>query len=70
MDHCWFSTNWACVEKGGETGAGELSSAVDERLRKFINYAHCLGYFVARAHADFISTDQAEDVASVIRASN
>jgi hypothetical protein len=102
--HRWFGANWAFVEKGGETGAGEWSSASEARLKKFIDYGHRLGYFVgfycldgytaaenqgwdkdynfgskekvmarwqaaARAHADFISTDQMEDVAAVIKAS-
>jgi hypothetical protein len=102
--HRWFGTNWAFVEKGGETGAGEWTAASEARLKKFVDYGHRLGYFVgfycldgytaaenqgwdkdynfgskekvmsrwqaaARAHADFISTDQMEDVAAVIRAS-
>jgi hypothetical protein len=102
--HRWFGTNWAFVEKGGETGAGQWSSASEARLKKFVDYGHRLGYFVglycldgyteaenqgwdkdynfgsrekvmprwqaaARAHADFISTDQMEDVAKVLKAS-
>lgn len=102
--HRWFGTNWAFVEKGGETGAGEWTGASEARLKKFVDYGHRLGYFVgfycldgyadaenqawdkdynfgtkqkvtprwqaaARAHADFISTDQMEDVAAVIKAS-
>lgn len=102
--HRWFGTNWAFVEKGGETGAGEWTGASESRLKKFVDYGHRLGYFVgfycldgytaaenqgwdkdynfgskdkvtprwqaaARAHADFISTDQVEDVAAVIKAS-
>ena len=98
----WFGTNWAFVEKGGETGAGDWTPASEERLKKFVAYGHRLGYFVGiycldgyteaenqgwdkdynfgskekvmprwqaavRAHADFISTDQMEDVAAVIK---
>jgi len=97
----WFGTNWAFIEKGGETHAGEWTKASEARLKKFVDYGHRLGYFVgvycldgysadenqgwdadynfgskdkvmvrwqaaARAHADFISTDQVEEVAKVI----
>jgi hypothetical protein len=102
--HRWFGTGWAFVEKGGETGAGEWTSASEARLKKFVDYGHRLGYFVgfycldgfteaenqgwdkgynfgskekvmprwkaaARAHPDFISTDQMEDVAQIVKAS-
>jgi hypothetical protein len=98
----WFGTNWGFVETGGETKAVEWTKASDARLKKFVDYGHRLGYFVAvycldgyteaenqgwdkdynfgskekvaprwlaavRAHADFISTDQVEDVAKVAR---
>ena len=101
--HRWFGTNWAFVEKGGETAAGEWTSASEARLKKFVDYGHRLGYFVAfycldgyteaenqgwdkgynfgskekvmprwkaaaRAHPDFIATDQMEDVAAAIKA--
>jgi hypothetical protein len=100
--HRWFGTNWAFIEKGGETGAGEWTPAAEARLKQFVSYGHRLGYFVAvycldgyteaenqgwdkdynfgskqkvmprwqaaaRAHADFISTDQMEDVAAVVK---
>ena len=98
----WFGVNWAFVEKGGETMAGDWSKSTEARAKKFIDYGHRLGYFVsfycfdgyteaenqgwdkdytfgskdkvmprwqalARAHADFISTDQMEDVAKSIK---
>lgn len=98
----WFGVNWAFVEKGGETKAGDWSKASEARIRKFVDYGHRLGYFVsfycldgyseaenqgwdkdynfgsldqvmlrwqavARAHADFVSTDQMEDLAKVIK---
>lgn len=101
--HRWYGTNWAFVERGGETGAGEWTKASEERLKRFVDYGHRLGYFVGfycldgytaaenqgwdkdynfgskekvlprwkavvRAHADFISTDQMEDLAQVIQA--
>jgi hypothetical protein len=43
----WFGTNWGFVEKGGETKAGEWTKASDARLKKFVDYGHRLGYFVA-----------------------
>jgi len=103
--HRWFGTGWDFVEKGGETGAGEWTKASEARLKKFVDYGHRMGYFVAfycldgfteaqdmgwdkgynfgskekvlprwqalvRAHADFISTDQVEDLATVIKSSH
>jgi hypothetical protein len=44
--HRWFGANWAFIEKGGETGAGDWNPAVEERLKKFVAYGHRLGYFV------------------------
>lgn len=98
----WFGTNWAFIEKGGQTHAGDWTKASEARLKKFVDYGHRLGYFVgvyclngyteaedqgwdkgynfgskekvmprwqaaAHAHADFISTDQVEEVAKVIK---
>jgi hypothetical protein len=100
--HRWFGTNWAFIEKGGETGAGEWNAKSEERLKKFVDYGHRMGYFVGvycldgyteaenqgwdkdynfgskakvmprwqaavRAHVDFISTDQMEEVAAVMK---
>ena len=45
--HRWFGTNWAFIEKGGETGAGEWTAASEARLKKFVDYGHRLGYFVS-----------------------
>ncbi|MEI9971004.1 MAG: hypothetical protein WDO73_02565 [Ignavibacteriota bacterium] len=101
--HRWYGTNWAFIERGGETGAAEWNATAEQRLKKFVDYGHRLGYFVGiycldgysdaenqggtrtitsdrrrgvtprwqaaiRAHADFISTDQMEDVAAVMKA--
>jgi hypothetical protein len=44
--HRWFGVNWAFIEKGGETGAGEWTTVADQRLRKFVDYGHRMGYFV------------------------
>lgn len=100
--HRWFGTNWAFIEKGGQTKAGEWTKTSEARLKKFVDYGHRMGYFVSvyclngytsaedqgwdagynfgakekaiprwqaavRAHADFIATDQPEEVAKVIR---
>lgn len=43
----WFGVNWAFIEKGGETGAGQWTSDSDKRLKNFVNYGHRLGYFVS-----------------------
>jgi len=101
----WLGAGWAYVEKGGETGAGEWTKATEERLKKFVDQGHRMGYFVSfycldgfsesedqgwdksynfgskekvlprwkaavRARADFISTDQVEDLASAIKSSH
>jgi len=44
--HRWFITNWAFIEKGGETGAGEWTPAAEARLKKFVEYGHKMGYLV------------------------
>ena len=44
--HRWFGTNWAFVEKGGESKAGDWNKASEARLKKFVDYGHRLGYFV------------------------
>jgi hypothetical protein len=100
--HRWFGANWAFVEKGGITRAGEWTKESEARLKQFVDHGHKLGYLVGlyclngytaaedqgwdksynfgsrekamarwqaavRAHADFISTDQVEEVAKVIK---
>jgi hypothetical protein len=99
--HRWWGVDWAYIEKGGETQAGDWTPAEEARLRKWVNYGHRLGYFMSfycvdgytdsenqgwdkdyrfashdaalqrwkaliQAKADFISTDQYEDVAALI----
>lgn len=44
--HRWWGIDWAYIEKGGETKAGEWSQAKADRLKKYIDYGHSLGYFV------------------------
>jgi hypothetical protein len=44
--HRWFGVNWTFIEKGGETHAGDWTAAADQRLKKFVDYGHRMGYFV------------------------
>jgi hypothetical protein len=41
----WWGIDWAYVEKGGETKAGEWNQDKADRLKKFVDYGHSLGYF-------------------------
>jgi hypothetical protein len=101
----WFGVNWAFIEKGGQSAAGDWTASSEERLKKFVDYGHRMGYLVGiyaldgyteaenqgwdkdynfgskekvmprwqaavRARPDFISTDQMEDVAAVIKKSH
>jgi hypothetical protein len=42
----WWGIDWAYIEKGGETKAGEWNQEKAARLKKFVDYGHSLGYFV------------------------
>jgi hypothetical protein len=99
----WISADWAIIEKGGETKAGEWTKESEARLHQFVDYGHKMGYLVGvycldgytaeenqgwdkdynfgskdkvlprwkaaiRAKADFISTDQYEDLSKMIAA--
>ena len=44
--HRWWGIDWAYIEKGGETKAGEWNSDKADRLKKLVDYGHGLGYFV------------------------
>ena len=44
--HRWWGIDWAYIEKGGETKAGQWSQDKADRLKKFVDYGHSLGYFV------------------------
>jgi hypothetical protein len=100
----WAGTDWALIEKGGETKAGDWTKGAETRLHSFVDYGHKMGYLVSiyaldgyrpeenqgwdkdynfgskekvmprwkaavRAKADFISTDQYEELSKVIAAS-
>jgi hypothetical protein len=43
----WLGADWAVIEKGGETKAGEWTKDSDARLRKFVDYGHKMGYLVS-----------------------
>jgi hypothetical protein len=43
----WFGGDWALIEKGGETQAGEWTKGKELRLRQFVDYGHRMGYFVS-----------------------
>jgi hypothetical protein len=45
--HRWWGTDWAYIEKGGETRAGNWTPEDNTRLQKWVNYGHRLGYFVS-----------------------
>ena len=45
--HRWFGVNWAFIERGGATHAGEWTTAKEERLKEFVDYGHRLGYLVS-----------------------
>jgi hypothetical protein len=44
--HRWWGIDWAYIEKGGETRAGEWSQEKADRLKKYVDYGHSQGYFV------------------------
>lgn len=45
--HRWWGSDWAYIEKGGQTKAGAWSKEKEERLQKFVRYGHRLGYLVS-----------------------
>ncbi len=45
--HRWWGADWAYIEKGGETRAGEWTPAENERLQKWMKYGHRLGYLMS-----------------------
>jgi hypothetical protein len=44
--HRWIGIDWAFVEKGGESHAGEWTKENEQRLKDFVAYGHKLGYLV------------------------
>jgi len=43
----WFGTSWGFIEKGGEHNGGEWTKAKEERLKKFVDLGHRMGYLVS-----------------------
>jgi len=56
--HRWIGLDWAFIEKGGETKAGEWSAANDARLKAFIDYGHKMGYMVGVYCLDGYTAEQ------------
>lgn len=42
----WWGIDWSFIEKGGEPNGGEWTKEKEQRLRRFVDYGHHLGYFV------------------------
>lgn len=56
--HRWIGLDWAFIEKGGETKAGEWTAENDKRLREFIDYGHKMGYLVGVYCLDGYTAEQ------------
>jgi hypothetical protein len=56
--HRWIGLDWAFIEKGGETNAGEWTKEKDQRLKDFVNYGHKLGYLVGVYCLDGFTEEQ------------
>lgn len=56
--HRWIGYDWAFIEKGGETKAGDWTAENQKRLKKFVNYAHKMGYVVGVYCLDGYTADQ------------
>jgi hypothetical protein len=42
----WWNSSWYTVEEGGESRAGDWTSADNQRLRFLVDHAHKMGYWV------------------------
>jgi len=56
--HRWIGLDWAFIEKGGETKAGEWTAENDARLKAFIDYGHKMGYLVGVYCLDGYTAEQ------------
>lgn len=45
--HRWWGTDWAYIEKGGETRAGDWTPEENARLQHWMTYGHRLGYMMS-----------------------
>jgi hypothetical protein len=42
----WWNNSWFMVEEGGQTKAGDWTTADERRLRALVDHAHRLGYWI------------------------
>lgn len=42
----WWNSSWYTVEEGGQSRAGDWTTADDQRLRALVDHAHQLGYWI------------------------
>jgi hypothetical protein len=56
--HRWVGFDWSEIEKGGEPNAGEWTKEEDQRLKKFVEYGHKLGYLVSFYCLDGYTADE------------
>jgi hypothetical protein len=56
--HRWIGFDWAFIEKGGETTAGDWTDANEARLKEFVDYGHKMGYVVGVYCLDGYAPDQ------------
>jgi hypothetical protein len=56
--HRWIGIDWAYIEKGGESHAGEWTQENEQRLEEFVAYGHKLGYLVGFYCLDGFTQDE------------
>jgi hypothetical protein len=54
----WVGFDWSEIEKGGEPNAGAWTKEEDQRLEKFVEYGHKLGYLVSFYCLDGYTADE------------
>jgi hypothetical protein len=43
----WFGVDWAFIEQCGPTHGSDWNAQAEQRVKKFVDYGHRLGYFVS-----------------------
>lgn len=56
--HRWVGYDWAFIEKGGETKAGDWTDANEARLKEFVDFGHKMGYLVGVYCLDGYTAEQ------------
>jgi hypothetical protein len=56
--HRWIGFDWAFIEKGGETKAGDWTDENERRLKEFVDYGHKMGYVVGVYCLDGYTADE------------